>query len=652
MYQEEKTWFSQSLMFHKDVLYNTNSSLDISIYSSTSDFRSYSPVAFKLTIIDGSTKQSRYVSMTYPSSSELISCLKAATEDISKKLSSDKVVVQKKFYDKTLNFEFSRLSNQIICTIQIIQNGDIGMVIIPYSVFNSVAVLIRSYISDFIKLNLDFVNRAVLIDILEQSKASKDLLKTLPASIERHVSVPVPKEEIPEELVLGVERTEEEIEGFNKFLDDNIDSTDLGLDKFNDDFNKSSNTTISKTSHETNSDFVFNVLDGDLSKLESLINSAIINEHSAQSFFNSLLQKMKVEDDFEFLPGIKENDYRSLVYISKCIYMNLFHQYITSNIPIPSSIPLLKYKVDGKVNESNTNLAYDLLLISVYLKCLRTKLSSRESDSSRNKSIFYLGFRVLTDMLTFGIIERIDFNVVKSCLNERFKHYLTSNFFSKYEELLDSYNLPRIDENEFSKVLSDIGSKIIGKTSYIDELHKKIYGEKIVRLKYDNKLDLEQIIKECIPLQISIYNKVSNLENEDEVNSVLASFKDNISKEILSEFVSTKVEAPKREKSNSLVRAASFYSSDIPERFKEKFIGNLSKLTGPFDFNTPLFPIEEIGEGMLKVLYIWNEGGINDSYSDFMLKVEECPMDKVLILAKYKAKTEISSEDWGDVSWD
>ncbi len=34
-----------------------------------------------------------------------------------------------------------------------------------------------------------------------------------------------------------------------------------------------------------------------------------------------------------------------------------------------------------------------------------------------------------------------------------------------------------------------------------------------------------------------------------------------------------------------------------------------------------------------------------------MVKVEECPMDKILILAKYKAKDETSTEDWGDVSW-
>lgn len=654
MYQEDKTWFSQSLMFHKDLLFNTNNSLDVSIYSSTSDFRSYSPVNFKITIIDGSTKQSRYISMSYPSSSELIACLKNATEDISRKLSSDKVVVQKKFYDKTLSFEFSRLSNQIVCTIQIIQNGDIGMVIIPYSVFNAIAVLIRSYISDFIKLNLDFVNRAVLIDILEQSKTSTNLLKTLPSSIERHVSVPVLKEDVPEEFVLGVEKLEEETNDFNAFLNENLDSTVIPeIERLNESLNLTSDIkNASKSSHEINSDFIFNVLDGDLSKLESLINSAVTNDHTIQALFNSLLQKMKVEDDFEFLPGIKANDYKSLVLISKCLYMNMFHKYINSNILIPSSIPILKYKVEGKINESNRNLAYDLFLVSIYIRCLRTKLSSREQDSTRNKSVFYLGLRTFTDFLSMGIIEKIDFNIVKSCLIDRFRYYQKKGVFDKYNDLLDSYNLSLIDENEFSSVLSNIGEKVIGKTSFIDDLHKRMYNEKFIRIKYDSKLDLEQIIGECIPLQISIYNKVSNIEDEEEVSKFINSLKDRVSKEVLSEFKGVKTEVLKKEKSNSISRAASYYNSDIPERFREKFIGNLSQLTGPFDFNTQLFPIEEIGEGMLKALYVWNEGGMNDSYSDFMVKVEECPMDKVLILSKYKAKDETSTEDWGDVSWD
>ena len=40
---------------------------------------------------------------------------------------------------------------------------------------------------------------------------------------------------------------------------------------------------------------------------------------------------------------------------------------------------------------------------------------------------------------------------------------------------------------------------------------------------------------------------------------------------------------------------------------------------------------------MLKALYVWNEGGMKFIFR-FYVKVEECPMDKVLIFAKYKAK--------------
>ncbi len=46
-------------------------------------------------------------------------------------------------------------------------------------------------------------------------------------------------------------------------------------------------------------------------------------------------------------------------------------------------------------------------------------------------------------------------------------------------------------KSNFQSVLSDIGVKVVGKASFIDDIHNKLYDEKIIRVKYDNKLDLE-----------------------------------------------------------------------------------------------------------------------------------------------------------------
>lgn len=647
---EEKIWFNQSLLYHRDSTFNTNSSVDVSIFLSTSDYRSYSPLMLKISITDVTTRQSRFCSLSFSNAMELIACLKNATEDLPKKIDSmDKVSVQKKMYDKVLGFEFGKVSGQIVSTITISQNGDIGTIIVPYSIFNAFGILTRSYVNDFIKLNIDFVNRSVLIDILDQSKITKDLLKTLPSSIERQVNIPAVKEFVPEELVETVEQIEDEINDFDKFLNDNIDNVVIPeIERLEKEITNGDKEV--KVVTESINSFMEDVLTLDLSKFENLITSASTTANPIKTLTDAFMSKMKVEDNFSFFPGLSDEDHKSIIYMSKSVFTYFFQRYVRGNISIPSSVPVIKYKIDKdvKVSETNISLAYDLLLISSYIRCFRNKISSREFDSSKNKSVFYLGIRSFVDPLVFGIMERNDIEISKRCIIDRFKTYCEKGFFKNYDSLLDSYNLQPISENEFNLVINEMAEKVIGKTAFINELHKKYNGNNFLKLPYNNKLSLEQIIEEAIPLQINIYNKVNDVNDIDEVNNMIV--KSGFSTEVISEFV-PKSEV-KREKIPNLVRSVTFYNKDIPERFKENFIEYLSTLKDNFDFNSSDFPVEEIGENILKVLYVWNESGKNDTYTDFMLKIEECPMDKTLILAKYKAKEEVKSEEWGDMSWD
>ena len=68
-------------------------------------------------------------------------------------------------------------------------------------------------------------------------------------------------------------------------------------------------------------------------------------------------------------------------------------------------------------------------------------------------------------------------------------------------------------------------------------------------------------------------------------------------------------------------------------------------------FDLCVFPIEEFGENIIKVLYVWNENEKGILYTDFMSKVESCLMTKELILTKYKsdnAPVEFD-ESWGSI---
>lgn len=678
---EEKVWFNQSLLYYRDQEFNTNSTLDIAISNNTSDYKSFSPITFNI----GITNQTRrFYTISYTLAYDLLQNFKLATDAINKsnRNPSDKIEILRKVYDKNLLFTFSTLNNQIIVGISILQNGDSVMILIPYSVFLSIASLLKSYSSEYIKMNIEFTNRSVVIDVLDEMKKIKNNIKTIPSSIENMLTSPKRatesnnnyntntteseneyyktydssknnKVEINDELYKdnkeSIENSEKEALDFETYFKENINSINIPeLEKASEIEERKNNIEL------TNKNSIYDILDGNLNNLENIISSISISKNPIESLKKIILDKIDSPSTFELIPGIIENDYKSIVYMSKSIFSYYFNNYVKNNVQIPSSIPIIKY--DPKLNsELNVSLAYDILLISSYIRCVRNKLYTRDVDSTKNKSVLYLGIRLFLDFLSFSFIDNINFSLVKSCVLERFKIYESSGFFDYYTKLLNSFNLQEVTQNEISYLLDEISNKVIGKVSSVEQSHTNNYNNNFLRLPYKTDLNLEQIINYVIPAQDAIYNIFNDLEDHTGIEKFLRSMND-----IPNEIVLILLDKKEKNRISNLSKIVNKYIDEIPKQYRDSFMFYISTLKDSFDLNDSRFPVEEFGENIIKGIYIWNESEKNESLSNFLLKFEESVMSKDLILLKYKsikndetskdiANIETSSDNWEDL---
>ena len=334
--------------------------------------------------------------------------------------------------------------------------------------------------------------------------------------------------------------------------------------------------------------------------------------------------------------------------MTKVLHNYFFKRFIDFGIPIPSSIPLLKYKCESP-SQMNIEFAQDLLLTSIYLKCLRNKLSDKEANSSLNKSVLYMNVRLFTDILIFSFIEGIDPANIKGRLVERFQFYNEKGVFNKYTKLLSTYNFPPISPGDIKDAADEFVEKAMKSPTYVTNLQDQYFNSKIVRISSDNGFSLEQIINEIIPIQCHIHNHCHDATDDDCVRKTLDENKlINISQELLDIIRPKDVAKIRKPSQKNLQRASTLFEDEIAESMKEKYLEYITYLIDEsenktFDFN--VIPLEFLGENILKVIYIWNEqGGVDDTYANFMVKVEECPMTRDLIEIKYERKNTVNIE--------
>jgi hypothetical protein len=652
---EEKIWLNQSLFNFKDYAFESNGSLELYLSSYTEDYTKFSNLSFAMRIINNiSNFQSKTYRFNHSDAMDLILTFNNIFKSINKIYDSidetNATIVKKYHTNKTLKFIFTVKKSERVCIIQILNNiSDYTFVIVPFEILRTFANLLKNFIDNYISLNIEFANRNLLERIYLNSTQIKDGIRMLPSSINQNNEKMNNSYEILNEDT-ELKQTKEILDELDSFLGENMENIivpELVDEKIE-----------TKTEKEIilNDNNIINVFDS-IENIEELLSSCVISDDMIEPIFSRFIEKLNTDESFQFLPSISESEIKSYKYLSKLLYLNQLNDYFNGKKDIPQ-IRFLIYKPKEKY-DINISLAFDLFTVMIYLRLFIQKLSSREYNPVKNKTLFYILYRYVFDMLSISFIQNIETIQIKTCVMERFKNFENSKFFDNFNEILKNYGINKILINEFSNLVDKFLKILLDNDSLnsIEYTHNDIYknGKEIdeieVKIPFNNNLSLEQMLK---LINFDLYLNKNNIAilSEEQLKEKMIELVGNeyINDDILKIYkTKTKINVKTKDriKETNILKACKFYDQGIPSGKYEEFIEYTSNLENE-DFDWNKFELEEFDDSIFKVIYVWNENEKNIAYSDFMTKVENCSMDKQILLAKIRIidTTSIPNEDW------
>jgi hypothetical protein len=651
MYDSNTQWFSQALFTYKDKIYATEGYLRISISTNSSEELNYfNPPVINISITNNYQKS---INLNIQSAKDLIKAFKLILPQINGK----ELSIQRKYQkDTVLHFTFKLDSDeQRVVVIEIRNNeSDFTKIVVPLEgVFETFASCIREFTENYMTMCTQLLIQSIQsrnTQVIQQLPALIKGISSQIISSDSRGSIESPDSRAPEREEKGfATETESIINDFDKFLDENIDKVVIPeIER--------AEGTEKKSVMKVDSIFVERYLQKNLSNLESTMVNCFMSDSPFVNFIDDIKSKIMPyvkDENFSLLPDITDHDFKSFVYISKLMCSMTYHDHVNLGQPIPSSAPVFKY-APSNFDPLNLEIAYDLFLFNLYIRTVRRRLENVISDPMRSKALFYMQMRCYTDPLVFSFIEKVDNTKLASIISNRYEYYDSIGVFDEYKVLLEEINAPDVKKSDIQSVVQEAVDKIIGKGYKINEIHENMYQQNFVKLESKNNYNLEQIINEILPLEIS--EKSGKSLKDDSVIEELR-INHNISDEILSIFVKEKkkVKKEKVEHGNNLLRVIkSQFIKEVPEQYRDDFIKYLSEFDNKkFDINDKTFPIEEFGDNVIKALYLWDpekDDIIKKSYKEFFLKVENELMERDLILSKIKIKEETDvpkeSSDW------
>ena len=635
----ERIYFNQNMLFFKDKIFNSGGALEISICSSSTDYKTFSPLTLHFSVI-GENNLRRLCSLCYSDCVDLFMSLKNIMNDIDSiyQTAKNNLVVKKYQFDRSLKFEFVNVQtmNERVVSISVIHsNSDFAKVVVPFNTFQAFYVgILKTFVSEYVNISLDFTNRNLLTELLEQSKMIKNGIQILPTSlIEGKENIKLTQDEFTKDF--NIEQIEAATEDFNKFLGNDMENI-----KVPDLENKNLLEEKSKNS-EVKSLFITNTLDKDLSVLESMLTAATTTPDPLNVIIQGFSRSMNLGPNFNFLPEITKEDYKSLTYISKLTHDFYLNLYFKQNNSIPSSFPILKYKVNdlNKIDLVNINLSYDLLLIGGFIKIFRGRMESRESDANKNGALFYLKLRTILDPLVYSFLDVAKSKIIFNTVCTNFELYNEFGFFNYYQKILTDNGFNKIELNDIRDFCNELNTKVFSSNALLKNIHEKhddLFKSGFLKIKSDNNLSIEQIINEFVPLEILEKGGLNVKEDNDNLNVILKEL--NISKQVLDVFRGKEIKTEEKKKETNLLKTVKYFNNEVPEKYRKEFFDYIDSLKlENYDLTSEKFPLDELGENIIKTIYVWNNSEKKDEQlTSFRAKLEECILTKDLILTKSK----------------
>jgi len=655
MYDNSNTqWFSQTLMTYKDKAYATNGYLRLALSTNTEDFKFFNPPTINISIQNNYQKS---INLNIQNARDLLRAFKS----ILSQLNGNELNLQRKYQkDIVIHFSFKTDPNNNIRIVVIeIKNNetDFTKIVVPLeSVFESFAACIREFTENYMTICSNLFIQSIQSESVNIIRNLPNLVKGISSQIVSQIPAEVedPDSRAPEVEEETVAKTAATIEDLDKFLGEDMGNIDVP------EIEKVATETEKVTQVE--SLLVKHYLDGDLKNLETSVSNYFMTPSPLLAMAEDIKKKLKNEiadEDFTILPGVTEDDLKSMVYLSKLAPSIIYQNYLNASVPIPASTPVLKYEPKMYLSH-NMDIAYDLFLFNLYIRTARRRLENKIEDAIANKALFNIQLRSFTDPFVFSFIDRSDKTQLSSIILTRYKYYDSIGVFDSYKELLKSSSLPYIDASDIASVVDEAVDKVVGKSPFISDLHANMEVQNHLRVPAKNTFSLEQIINEILPLEIA-EKTGKDIKNDDVITQLRQNHE--ISDDIVKMFRTGVKKNKVQKKQTTVVTTSNLerlirtqFIDEVPEQHRDNFMKYILELgNNKFDMENTTFPVDEFGDNVVKALYLWdpeNDPIVAKNYKQFFLKVEQELMERDLIIAKVKStetKIETVSDDG---SWD
>jgi len=629
MYNENKKWFSQTLLYYEDNLYQTDGKLRVAISTNSSDDKNFNPPVFNISV---SHNYQKSCNLNIQQATDLIQAFQTVHNQ---KTIQEAEVVRRisKNIELTFYFKLDQNETPIVEIILRSSSTDFTKIIIPFEFY----IVFRKRLEIFVKQYDQLCYQLLMKNI---NSDYGEIIRQLPGLI-RGISSQIIPVQNPESRAADLEPVEEApvtstIDELDDFLGPELNN--VRVPELESKQIKGEENIFS----EVKSDFIEKILQNNLFNLENMlvnIDGSVSPITELNSSFVSIIGK-----DISYIPDLKDNELKSSLYISKLLCSLITKAYVKFQSPIPTSTPILKYRVK-EVKEENLELAYDLLLIFAYTRNLRNRMTDKSSDFITNKSNFYLQMRCYLDIFCFSFLEKSDKNQLRSIIGNRYKYFDSIGFFDNYKELLKKYNCSDIGIIDIDTFVDEACEKVIGKSMYITEQHDSLVESNSFRIPSKNNFTLEQIINEVIPLEV------------DEKMGIVIEAKNypKTSTEVVNWFstkTKPKVIKTKKEKTSNIIRFITHYRNEIPEKYRDSFIEWIEQVKDKnFNFKDCKFPLAEFGENLIKGLYLWkpeDDDKLLINYKYFWGQYEDCMLDKDYILVLDEKVEDEKSDEWSN----
>jgi len=665
MNYENLKWINQSLYSFKDKSFDSHGYLEISISINTEDDVTFSQP--KLVLNLDNQGQRRNIRLSISNVIDLVKTINDVRANIKNIYQNPQEGDITKRYnkDKDLVFEFRIFNNQPLVVMKIKHNiSDEGKIIFSLNPeFKMIAKILENYLDNYINISMNLPSRYLNSLTVNKLNGIDRLIQILPTHFPTNISAssdkqkvasyPVESQDDVEELhyngllcelcgedqfetrsgptcknghggVLGVDPQDQanEFEQFAAEEEPKVRIPELESDALE---------PREPIKQEFKSSFIEHTLQNNILNLEKMLLALTTNNAPLRTIMDSIYKG----DGYSLLPGISEQDLKSVFYISNLYFKMNYHSYIKNQTIFPLSIPVVKYFTDEKIDRQTIELSYDLLLINAYLKIYRGRMEAVDSDPHSNGSLIHFCFRCFLDPAAFSYLNGKNSESVKSCVLSRFKYFREIGFFDHYDKNLEERNLQKIFDNQISEFIDKVFENVIDSEN-IDKRHFNAHDAGSVKVPPKNNFNLEQITNDIVKFEIKTLfgQRIEDLTNDEEIILFF-------NKKLKKKYKPTDHKPEKRKSISHVLRYIKLKANEIPENKRKDFVDYIESIGNEsYDYFNNEFQLEELNDIMLKTVYKWNSYvGLNLKYTDFVLAIEDC-IDRDLIISKIKEDNE------------